>query len=47
MMINNNNYLSNLLKADRLQMKVVAKKYICVATVHQLLLFKVYSSDTK
>ena len=27
--------MSFLFKADRLQMIVVAKKYICVATVHQ------------
>ena len=28
-------WLATQVKADRLQMKVVAKKYICVATVHQ------------
>ena len=27
--------ICNVFKADRLQMIVVAKKYICVATVHQ------------
>ena len=30
-------YLKKQFKADGLQMIVVAKKYICVATVHQLL----------